>query len=117
MSRLDNFGTLPIVAASTVGVEKLLGPAKEPVTAPNKRTMVDTTNCLDTGATIFMSGQHTMQKMGLNVANLHRDQTKCSSADGSPLKILGFIPVIIRVNDSKGCEEAVKNGGGCQEVW
>ena len=28
--------------------------AKEPATAPNKRTMVDTTNCPDTGVTILL---------------------------------------------------------------
>ena len=43
-----------------------------------------------------------MKKMGLTVATLHKDQTRCSTADGSPLKILGFIPVKIRVKDSKG---------------
>ena len=76
--------------------------AKELVTAPNKRTIVDTSNCLDTGATIFQSSKHTMKKMGLTAANLHKDQTRCSTADDSPLTILGFIPVKITVKDSEG---------------
>ena len=50
----------------------------------------------------MVSGKHTMKKMGLMVTNLHRDQTRCSTAYGSPLKMLGFIPVKIRVKDSKG---------------
>ena len=29
--------------------------AKEPMAAPNKRVTVDTTNCSDTGTTIFLS--------------------------------------------------------------
>ena len=63
----------PTYASSTVQIPK------EPVTAPKKRTMVDTTNCPDTGTNIFLSGKHTMQKMGLKVANLHKDQTRCST--------------------------------------
>ena len=75
---------------------------KEPVTTPNKRILVDTTNCPDTGATIFLTGLHTMKKMGLRSTNLYKDHTRCSTADGSPLNILGFIPVQVRVKDSLG---------------
>ena len=75
---------------------------KEPVTAPNKRTLLDTNNCPDTGVTIFLTRLHTMKRMGLRSANLYKDQTRCSTADGTPLKILGFIPVLVRVKDSVG---------------
>ena len=40
--------------------------------------------------------------MGLMVSNLHKDQTRCSTADGTPIKILGFIPVKIAARDSEG---------------
>ena len=76
--------------------------SKELVTAPSKRTTVDTSNCPDMGATILVLGKHTMKKMGLKTTNLHRNQTRCSTADGSPLKMLGFIPVKIKVKDSEG---------------
>ena len=72
--------------------------SKELVTAPSKRTTVDTSNCPDMGATIMVLGKHTMKKM----TNLHRNQTRCSTADGSPLKMLCFIPMKIRVKDSEG---------------
>ena len=81
---------------------------KEPVTAPNKRTLLDTNNCPDTGATIFLTGIHQMQRMGLSRANLYKDQTRCTTADGTPLKILGFIPVLVRVKDGVG-EKHVAN--------
>ena len=77
------------------------------MTDPNKRTLVDTTNCPDTGTTIFLSGLHTMKKMGLKVANLYKDQTRCLTADGSPLNMLGFIPVLVRVKDRKGTKHEV----------
>ena len=76
--------------------------AKEPITVPNKRFTTDTSNCPDTEATITVTGKHVMKKMGLRVINLHRDQTRCSTADGSPLKMLGFIPVKLRVKDKDG---------------
>ena len=57
---------------------------------------------LDSGANIMVSGNHTMKKMGQKLSNLHKHQTRCSTADGSPLKMLGFIPVKIRVKDSEG---------------
>ena len=76
--------------------------AKEPVSAPSKRTMVDTSDCPDTGATIMVLGKHMMKEMGLKMTNLHRNQTRCFTADGSPLKMLGFITVKIRVKDSEG---------------
>ena len=75
---------------------------KEPITAPNKRFTTDTSNCPDTGATITVTGKHVMKKMGLKVINLHKDQTRCSTADGSPLKMLGFIPVKLRVKGKDG---------------
>lgn len=59
--------------------------AKEPLSAANKKTMVDTKNCLDTGATVFLTVRHKMEEMGLKISNLRRDQTQCSTADGSPL--------------------------------
>ena len=43
-----------------------------------------------------------MKKMGLTVKNLHRDQTRCSTADGSPLRMLGFFSVKFRVRDNEG---------------
>ena len=76
--------------------------AKKPITAPNKRFTVDTSNCPDTGATITVTGKHVMKRMGLKNINLHRDQTRCSTADGSPLKMLGFIPIKLRVKDKDG---------------
>ena len=39
---------------------------KEPVNAPNKRTLLDTNNCPDMGATIFLTGLHQMKRMGLS---------------------------------------------------
>ena len=36
-------------------LENTVQVAKEPVAAPNKRVMVNTTNCPDTGTTIFLS--------------------------------------------------------------
>ena len=71
-------------------------------TTPNKRFMMDSSNCPDTGATITVTGRHTTKKMGLKGSDLHRDQTRCSTADKSPLKMLGFIPVKIRVKDKDG---------------
>ena len=64
--------------------------AKKNITAPNKRHRTDTSNCPDTGATITVAEKHTMKKIGLQISNLHRDQKRCSTADGSPLKMLGF---------------------------
>ena len=63
---------------------------------------MDSSNCPDTGATITVTGRHTTKKMGLKGSGLHRDQTRCSTADRSPLKMLGFIPVKIRVKDKDG---------------
>ena len=77
---------------------------KEPVTAPSKRTLLDASNWPDTGATILLTGLHQMKKMGLRSANLYKDTTRCSTADGTPLKILGFIPVLVRVKDSNNMQ-------------
>ena len=63
---------------------------------------MDSSNCPDTGATITVTGRHTTKKMGLKGSGLHRDQTRCSTADKSPLKMLGFILVKIRVKDKDG---------------
>ena len=73
---------------------------KEPVDAPNKKTLLDTNNCPDTGATIFLTGIHQMKRMGLCRANLYKDETRCTTADGTWLKILGFILILVRVKDS-----------------
>ena len=43
-----------------------------------------------------------MNKMNLTVKNLHMDETKCTAANGSRLKMLGFIPVKLRVKDKEG---------------
>ena len=43
-----------------------------------------------------------MKRMNLSVKNLHRDGTKCTAANGSKLKMLGFIPVRLRVKDKDG---------------
>ena len=64
--------------------------AKKPVTAPNKRQRTNTLNCPGTGATITLAEKHTMKKIGLQISNLHRVQIICSTADGSPLKMLRF---------------------------
>ena len=77
---------------------------KEPLSAANKKTMVDTTNCPDTGATVFLAVWHKMEEMGLRVSNLYRDQTCCLTANESPLKILRFIPVKVSARDSEGME-------------
>ena len=63
---------------------------------------MDTSNTPDTGATINVTGKHIMHKMGLTVKNLHKDKTKCSTADGSSLKILGLLPVMFKVRDGEG---------------
>ena len=41
-----------------------------------------------------------MKRMGLSKVNLYKDETRCTTADGTPLKILGFIPVLVRVKDT-----------------
>ena len=64
--------------------------AKKPVTAPIKRQRTNTLNCPGTGATITLAEKHTMKKIDLQISNLHRDQKRCSTAVGSPLKMLGF---------------------------
>ena len=76
--------------------------AKDPIVADNRRVTTDTSNCPDTGATISVTGRHVMKKMGLQKNNLHKDDTHCSTADGSPLKMLGFIPVKLKVKDNNG---------------
>ena len=76
--------------------------AKEPIYAKDKRKAVDNTNCPDTGASITLAGRHIMRKLGVKVTNLHRDKTKVSAAEGTNIRVLGFLPVVLRVKDENG---------------
>merc|ERR1712082_103161 len=78
-----------------------MGP-RVPVTKANMRKAVDNTNCPDTGASITIGGKNLMRKLGLNNDNLMRDHTKVSAAEGSTIKVWGFLPVKLRVVDSAG---------------
>ena len=66
---------------------------RDPVTKENMRTVVDNTNCPDTGASVTIAGKSLMKKMGLTNNNLLRDNTRISAAEGTPIKVWGFIPV------------------------
>ena len=78
--------------------------ARVPVSKTDKRKAVDNTNCPDTGASITIAGKSLMKKMGLNNNNLIRDNTKVSAAEGSTIKVWGFIPVKLRVGQCGGSE-------------
>merc|ERR1712082_514117 len=49
-----------------------------------------------------IGGKNLMKKLGLNNDNLMRDHTKVSAAEGSTIKLWGFIPVTLRVRDGAG---------------
>merc|ERR1712239_41636 len=76
--------------------------AKVPIDKANKRMAVENTNCPDTGASITIGGKILMQKLGLTNENLLRDNTHVSAAEGSTIKLCGFIPVTLRVRDGAG---------------
>ena len=40
-----------------------------------------------------------MKKMGLTVDNLLKDKTRVSAAEGTTIKVWGFIPVKLKVKD------------------
>ena len=63
----------------------------------NRRRAMDSTNCLDTGASITLTGKNLMKKMGLNSNNLLKDNTRVSAAEGSTIKVIGFIPVKLKL--------------------
>merc|ERR1712082_464187 len=76
--------------------------ARVPVEKANQRKAVDNTNFPDTGASITIGGKILMKKLGLTNDNLLRDNTKVSAAEGSSIKLWGFIPVKLRVRDGAG---------------
>ena len=43
-----------------------------------------------------------MKKMGLMVNNFQKDHTKVSAMEGSAIKVLGFIPLKLRVKEQEG---------------
>ena len=49
-----------------------------------------------------------MKKMGLTHNNLHRDKTNMLAAEGTRIKVLGFIPVQLKVKDNAGEEQTAK---------
>merc|ERR1712082_100512 len=73
-----------------------------PVEKANMRMAVDNTNCPDTGASITIGGKILMKQLGLTNENLLRDNTKVSEAEGSMIKLWGFITVTLRVRDGAG---------------
>ena len=82
--------------------EDSVRPAREPITKQNKRLAVDSTNCPDTGASVTIAGKNLMKKMGLTKDNLLKDNTWVSAAEGTSIKVWGFIPVKLRVRDKGG---------------
>ena len=82
--------------------------AQDPITSENKRSAIDKTNCPDTGASIMIAGRGLMRRMGLTHNNLHRDKTNVSAAEGSKIKVLGFIPVKLKVKDNEGQEHVAR---------
>merc|ERR1712082_145714 len=49
-----------------------------------------------------IGGKNLMRKLGLNNDNLMRDHTNVSAAEGSAIKVWGFLPVKLHVVDSAG---------------
>ena len=49
-----------------------------------------------------ISGRNLMKKMGLTVDNLLKDKTRVSAAEGTTIKVWGFIPVKLKVKDQFG---------------
>merc|ERR1712082_107582 len=75
---------------------------KVPINKADQRRTVDNTNCPDTGASITIGGKLLMKKLGLTGENLLKDNTTVSAAEGSDIRLLGFIPVTLRVRDEAG---------------
>ena len=82
--------------------EDSVRPAREPITKQNKGLAVDSTNCPDTGASVTIADKNLMKKMGLTKDNLLKDNTRISAAEGTSIKVWGFIPVKLRVRDKGG---------------
>ena len=49
-----------------------------------------------------ISGRNLMKKMGLTVDNLLKDKTRVSAAEGTTIKVWGFIPVKLKAKDQFG---------------
>ena len=64
--------------------------------------MVETNNCPDTGASISFTGSSLVKKMGITQDNLVQDNTRVSAAEGSTIKVWGFIPVKFKSTGVKG---------------
>merc|ERR1712082_379065 len=75
---------------------------KVPINKANQRKATDNTNCPDTGASITIGGKILMKKLGLTSENLLKDNPTVSAAEGSNIRLLGFIPVTLRVRDGAG---------------
>ena len=58
-----------------------------------RRTREQSPNCPDTGVSVTISGKSLMNKMGLTNNNLMRDNTRVSAAEGTSIKVWGFVPV------------------------
>ena len=69
--------------------------AKVPITKENKRKMVETNNCPDTGASVSISSRNLMRKMGITQDNLIQDRV--AAAEGSTIKAWGFLPVKMKI--------------------
>ena len=78
--------------------------AKIPITRQDRRRVVETNNCPDTGASITISGRSLMKKMGITQDNLVQDNTRVSAAEGSTIKVWGFLPVKLKVMGQKGVD-------------
>ena len=76
--------------------------AKIPITRKDRRKVKEPNNCPDTGASITIAGNSLLRKMGLTRDNLVQDDTRVAAAEGSTIKVWGFIPVILRTNDKNG---------------
>ena len=82
--------------------ENLFLPIQKSECETLKRMAMDNTNCPYTGASITIVCKRLMKKMVLTNVNLHRDNTRVSAMEGSTIKVLGFIPLSLKVKDNMG---------------
>ena len=84
----DNFG----------GVKR----AKVPIEKKDQIRVVENNNCPDTGASISLAGRSLMKKMGVTQDNLILENTSVSAAEGSTIRVWGFLPMKFKVTGKDG---------------